>query len=879
MKKVLKILFIVLVVLLALLIALPYLFKGKILETAKTEINKSVEAQVDFSDVRLSLFRSFPDLQVGLKDLTVVGYEPFQQDTLVAFQSFTVDVDLSSLFGSQLQVNAIHLKQPQLYAHVLEDGRANWDIAPESEPEPEAPEDTTTSEPSDYTLSLKEFTISNARVAYLDEASQMVAVINGLNYKLSGDFSEKQTNLHNLLTVEAISFAYDNVQYLNQASARFDAEIAANLVDYKFEFSNNQFMLNELQLNFDGWLQMIDKRIDMDIHFNSPATDFREVLSLIPAIYMKDFESIETSGSFAFAGYARGTYQGEQIPGFGAELEVNDARFSYPDVPESIENIQIQARMENPGGDGYTNNVSVDEFSLEMAENPFMASLDVRTTKEDVTMQGDLDGRIDFSTLNQLVELEDMQLSGLLDADFGFNGKLSDIENENYEAFQTAGRLAMTNFRFASPDLPDALTISDALIKFNSQQAELVSFESTLGESDISLNGQLNNYLGYAMAGETLQGRLNVRSNYINANPFVMASPDTVATEETPDTTQLMAVEIPQNIHFRLSTRIDKLTYDNMDIELLIGDMTVKDGRVSLDNLNLDILGGRILMSGFYDSKDLTAPEVDFDMSISKISIAESYATFNTVKQLAPIAQDMNGELSTKLKIAGQLDAHMNPVFATFNGGGELESERIEVKDNDLFQSIAAATQAKEFENPALRDVFLDFEIVDGRVFIESKDIQMAGHSFTISGSQGLDQSMDYQIVSEVPQSVAQAGGDLLAGLASQAGLSVTQPDNLSLLVGISGQTTDPEFSVQVMQSGESAREAAKDKLQDELDARKKQAEEKAKEKAEEVKDQATEQAKEELEKGKEKAKEETKKAKKKAKKKLKEKLKNWGGG
>lgn len=60
MKKVLKITGITLLVLLLVLFTLPFLFKGKIISLVKSEINKTINARVDFSDIDISLIRRFP---------------------------------------------------------------------------------------------------------------------------------------------------------------------------------------------------------------------------------------------------------------------------------------------------------------------------------------------------------------------------------------------------------------------------------------------------------------------------------------------------------------------------------------------------------------------------------------------------------------------------------------------------------------------------------------------------------------------------------------------------------------------------------------------------------------------------------------------------
>ena len=61
---------------------------------------------------------------------------------------------------------------------------------------------------------------------------------------------------------------------------------------------------------------MPEEDIDMDITFKTTKTDFKTLLSLIPAIYMKDFEDVKTSGKLALNGFAKGTYNDSILPAF-----------------------------------------------------------------------------------------------------------------------------------------------------------------------------------------------------------------------------------------------------------------------------------------------------------------------------------------------------------------------------------------------------------------------------------------------------------------------------------------------------------------------------------------------------------------------------------
>ncbi|HEV8456385.1 MAG TPA: hypothetical protein VGQ24_15945, partial [Gemmatimonadales bacterium] len=82
MKRVLAVVGGLFALVLVLLLVLPMLFRDRIAQRVKTAVNQNVNARVDWRDVGLSFFRHFPNLTLTLDDLTAVGVERFQSDTL-----------------------------------------------------------------------------------------------------------------------------------------------------------------------------------------------------------------------------------------------------------------------------------------------------------------------------------------------------------------------------------------------------------------------------------------------------------------------------------------------------------------------------------------------------------------------------------------------------------------------------------------------------------------------------------------------------------------------------------------------------------------------------------------------------------------------------
>src|SRR5664279_4473212 len=128
LKKTLKIAGILLALFVLTAFTIPIIFKTKILAITREQINKKVNASVDFSDVDISLFRHFPRLSIGLDNLQVIGTGTFSKDTLISARQIDLAINLFSIFrNSGLDIYSISIDKPRIHVLVNKEGKANWD--------------------------------------------------------------------------------------------------------------------------------------------------------------------------------------------------------------------------------------------------------------------------------------------------------------------------------------------------------------------------------------------------------------------------------------------------------------------------------------------------------------------------------------------------------------------------------------------------------------------------------------------------------------------------------------------------------------------------------------------------------------------------------
>jgi len=800
MKKFLKWTSITILILLVLLISLPFLFKGKLIELAKSEANKSLNAKVDFGDFDLSIFASFPDFRFSIENVSVVGVGEFEKDTLAYLKKLRLDVNLKSVMsGDQIKVNEIVLTEPKISAIVLADGRANWDIA---KPSDDTVTETPSGEKTKFKLSLKKFEISDARISYDDRQGNMKAGLDDFDFTLTGDFTEDNFLLGILTEIQKLNFSMGGMAYAKDMHVKLKVDADADMPNMKFTLKENEFNFNELGLGVDGFIAMPDSNINMDLKFLCKQTEFKNILSLIPAVFTKDFANVKTAGKLALNGFAKGTYNANSLPAFGTHLEISQAMFKYPSLPKSVNNINIKVDAENPNGNPDATKIDIEKFHIEMAGNPVDMIMHVSTPVSDPAINGWVKGKIDLGSVKEFVPLEQSdEMSGVVTADVTMKGRMSSITNKKYEEFDAKGSLMIDKMQYKTSALPYDVAINTMKLNFTPQFVELATFDSKMGNSDIKVIGKIENFLQYVFQDSLIKGSFALNSNLLDLNQLTASTSTTAAAPAPAATTAaepMTVVEVPRNIDFVMNTNIGKVLYDKLEIANMIGEVVVRNARVSMTNLKMNMLEGAMMMNGYYDTKNKTKPEINFNLNISDFDIQKTSKAFVTVEKLAPIASSAQGKFSTTLNdFVGILKTDMTPDMNTLTGHGTLKTKSVSIEDFPPFVKLDDALKLNKLKKVNVSDVSVEYEFKDGRVSTKPFNTKVSDIPVEISGSTGFDQSIDYKWNMEVPTKLmGSQGQEMVQGWMSKAG-SVTGteakvPEKVKVTALIGGTVTNP---------------------------------------------------------------------------------------
>lgn len=646
MKKVFIGLGIFLVVLLAAAALMPYLFKDKVKQVLDKQIEKNVAARVIYKadDVSLSVFRHFPQLSLTVNNLTVIGLDSFQRDTLAALPAFSMGLDLLSVIsGDELKVKSIHLQDPKIKLLVLKSGRANWDIFKEdtSQVSPE-PADT-----SYFNMAISGWEIENGKLSYEDLSIPFGVTAQQVNHTGSGDFTRNVFDMVSKTTATAFTMTYGGVNYLE--NTRLDAEVTMGMDLNKslYTFKKNKVRINAFPFEFNGSVLMPEEDIDLDLTFQAAETDFRNLLSVVPGMFTEQFDDIDTEGKIAFKGYVKGRMNDTSMPGFGTELQVSNGRFKYPDLPQAASNINIDMKVDNPSGNIDLTRIQVNKFHLDLGKNPVDAKVLINGL-EPMQVDGNVKARINLAEMTQVFPIEGMTLRGLLQVDAQAKGNYSKTSMPVVQA-----RLNLNKGYVKSKDFPapiQNLNVNSTIV-------------NTTGNTDDTYI-QVDRF-NMLLDGEPLEGRLAIRN--IDKPAFDARIKGVIDLTKITKIFPLEDMTLAGRIQADISTKgkmsdIDAGNYSNVS----------SSGTMQVSNLN-------------FVSKDLP----------QGMKISSAQTTFNNEKIQV---QDLKGFLGkSDVQLSGTVTNYMGYLFADnqpLRGTMNLNSSRFDVNEWMVDEYTGQATES-----------------------------------------------------------------------------------------------------------------------------------------------------------------------------------------
>lgn len=614
-----------------------------------------------------------------------------------------------------------------------------------------------------------------------------------------GTYSDTQMPAFNLtLNVNEAMFKYPE---LPTAISNISMDL---LVDNQTGVIENT-VIDLKKLHLDFGTNPVDARLLIENlkDYRMDAT-VKASLNLAELTQMFPLEGLDLKGDFALNANAKGVYDSVKsiIPAIQASMSLADGYVKSSEFPLPLEDLQFSSAIQNATGKMAETLITVKDFSMLMDGEKFTADL-ILQNLDDYTWDIKAKGGVDLEKITKLFPLKGMTLTGNVKADVQTKGKYSDLEAGRYERMPTSGTASVNNFKYSASDLPYAVTLSQANALFDPGKIELKNTAGTIGKSDFAISGTISNYIGYLFGvNETIRGVMNFNSTILDLNEFMT---ETEETATATDTASYGVIPVPQNIDFLLHSDIKTIKMMDYTLSNATGDILVKDGVANLKGIQFNLLGGSFAVNGSYNTKDINHPLYDFGLKIENLSIQQAASSFSIIQTYAPIAGLVNGSFGTDFNLKGELGQDMTPLMNTIDAGGLIKVAQAALSQSKLIAGVTSITKLNDADNVTLKDVVMSATIKEGRLSVKPFNVKFGEYVTNVSGSTGLDGSINYQLKMNVP--AGKLGSQFQSFVNQNTGANNTT-NEIPVTIGLGGTYTNPKTTLLMQEQKEQAKEA-----------------------------------------------------------------------
>ncbi len=715
-KRVLIGLAVFLVLLIAFLLAAPAIFKEEIIARTKSGINSSLNAEVDFADASVSFLRSFPDIALTIDDYQVIGVDTFAGLPLVTGKQARVDLGFWSVVAGNgnYEIDAVTLDAPAINLLVLTGELANYLIVPETTGTDAG---AATAEESNVLITLDHFEVNDGSLVYDDRTTETYVKLTGLNATGDGDFTASVFDVDSHAEADAFTFSQGGITYLNEVDLVADAVVNIDADNLKYTFKDNQVLLNELALEFGGSIDLEDNDdILIDLTYSAPANDFRQLWSIIPAAYTEGFERVQTGGTFTLNGDVRGTYNGDRevYPAFTVNSEIADGSVQYPGRPVAITGIDAALQVNSPGSNLNQLVVALPRFNFNLGGDPFAGRFRLSTPLSDPNVDARLQGTVDLAKWASAIPLEGVsELAGRIVADITMeNVRQSALDAGRYADVNLAGDLLVSNLVYTADGTP-SVRIAQASADFTPQNVDIRQFTATLGRSDVSATGKINNILAYFSPEQTMRGSVTLRSNFFDADEWMTEegsdAPTSPAELNAGTSPAAGETEIFDRFDFDVDAEIQQLAYG----EYRPTDLKVV-GNVKPNRLDIATAAATLEQSTFNASGTINNL---FDYSFGEGVLTGDLAVRSGFFDVSDFMSDGEAAVADSGASPAPAETAPIPVPRNINLTVDMAADRVQYTDITMNQV-----------NGVLR-------IRDGAVVIENGNANLLGGSMGFTGA------------------------------------------------------------------------------------------------------------------------------------------------
>jgi hypothetical protein len=724
-------------VLFSILVVFGFIYQDEVVEAVKSELNKSLNAEINVQTIDLSFISHFPSATVNLK--YVAGFESKEYsktpDTLFVFEDFSLSFNVIEIFKGNYVLNEIQAEKGFLNLKFSKNGVPNYAIF----------KTDTSQEETSFKVDLNRVHLLDCKVGYRDYSTSDRYKFLFPNLIAKGSFSD--TEVHTALygSTQVLDLVLDEISYLKNEKVKLDVGVGINLESGIFQISRGYLTLR------DNYVFDVKGKTGKDSFkyvFEAKNLDLNQAESLIPKKHKKFINTYE------FDGVADVLLKIERNGGGNPDVS---GKFSW--TKGQFKNIETNVSIGVPK--------AVGTFDLGVSAGPRTAKIEL-SQFEIVTNEGvvagvlaienlrhpkfklEAEGKVDLFQFSKLINLgEKFGMSGSANFKAKVTGSIKQIDSivaADIKTIRGNASINLANTQINIQDLPQIDGV-DLQMDLNHQVVNINSFEGNVAGSKTQAILQVTNWLDFILNQKEL----------IRLNGNVTTDRFDLADWKRNTENNKSSISMPNNIAYSGNVKVNVFKSDRIEFKNLKTEVEYYPKQLQLSETYFDGFGGKLFLNfkmkegtkSIFFSGDIKTQDVDVDSMME---------TFNDFGQKTLTHEHFKGKLNSSMRFSFKsnkdLDIYKPSIFVDgdlFLLKGELIEYKLLYdipKDIESNKIIALFVNLDAFEK---RLHHIKFDTISNHITIKNEtitiprmDIHSSAMSISLQGVHTFSNEMDY---------------------------------------------------------------------------------------------------------------------------------------
>ena len=751
MKKILLWVVLIFAIILIASIGIAVAFEKQIGQQLISAINKELVHDIEVDNFELSLLKGFPYVSARLNNVAVPDK---RKNLLLEAETMSFNIGLLGLLRSNLNIGNVIIENGALFVEIDRKGQANFLITKESE------EDQASMTGADFSLSLKEATLNNMELIYIDRQSKQEMKLFLQDASFTGEFDSQEFSLISDATIESNFVELEGKRYLVGKHLGYDATIYVDLNNGLYEFQDVVLTVDRNDFDIKGTVQERSKGTDFDLVVHNKSGNLESVIQLMPEEY-EYLEGFSSRGKFVFDILLKGRLNATETPAVDFKFGLKDGSIQHDELGSSLKDVSFAASFTNgksPSGKDAI--LEINNFKGYFNRELIESKLKVRNLNSP-HIQLDLNGTLPVESIYQLMGIDyiedgdgEMELRNI-----HINGNYEDmIRTSRIHKVYASGEIEFDDAAITIND--EELMLDRGVVAMKDNQLRAANIKLEGAGSEILFDGYFTNVIPVLLADSInskdaelqFDARLKAKKmdldRLLTAVNLKLEEEELVAKGAIVDSLKEEQTEqrefITNFLNGTFTVDVAAFNYNEVEGEYFKGELSFKNKEMSIVGAIEDMMDGSIDIDGTTYFDETTSLKVN--VICKDINANELFQQMEDFGQEVLSYKHLEGTLSTKMAISSKWDKTGDFSYDDLRVLADVTVKDGELNNFGMLEDFSSYVKVNDLRRIKFVDMRNWFEIKNQRIYIPVMLIQTNAMNMLLSGEHSFENRFDYNI-------------------------------------------------------------------------------------------------------------------------------------